>query len=111
MGWSPPYCQPRNGSPPSGFSTLMTTAPRSASNIPAYGPAMKLATSRTRMPCSAPAMGRLTQELLVEVADGCPLGSHEIGRIGVEIVHAILRELSRQRPGRVDVVSRRHLAL
>ncbi len=40
-------------SPPFGFSTLMTSAPRSASSIPQNGPAMKFVSSRTRIPSSA----------------------------------------------------------
>src|SRR5438105_681006 len=40
-------------SPPSGFSTLTTSAPRSASCMVQKGAAMKLPTSTTRMPSSA----------------------------------------------------------
>jgi hypothetical protein len=54
----PPVSQLLNGSPPSGLSTLITCAPRSASSIPAYGPAMKLATSSTVIPWSGPATTR-----------------------------------------------------
>src|SRR5207249_6106645 len=42
----------RVSSPPSGLSTLMTSAPRSASNCPAQGPARMRASSITRMPFS-----------------------------------------------------------
>ena len=38
-------------SPPGG-STLMTSAPMSASSVPHSGPAMKFANSMTRMPAS-----------------------------------------------------------
>ncbi len=40
-------------SPPFGFSTLMTSAPRSARSIPQNGPAMKFVSSSTRTPSSA----------------------------------------------------------
>src|SRR6185295_9396511 len=43
----------RTPSPPSGFSTLTTSAPRSASCSVQNGAAMKLPTSTTRMPSSA----------------------------------------------------------
>src|SRR3954469_23736577 len=42
----------RVSSPPSGLSTLMTSAPRSASNCPAQGPARMRASSTTRTPFS-----------------------------------------------------------
>src|SRR5438270_7797213 len=54
---------PRNGavwrtmSPPAGFSTLITSAPRSASCIPQKGPAMKLPTSSTRTPSNGGGLG------------------------------------------------------
>src|SRR5215472_299927 len=54
FGWSPPKSQPRNGSPPLGFSTLITSAPRSASNIAPYGPEIKLPNSKTLMPSKQP---------------------------------------------------------
>ena len=44
----------RTGSPPSGLSTLTTSAPRSASCMVANGAAMKTPTSSTRTPASAP---------------------------------------------------------
>ena len=44
---------------PPGGSTRMTSAPWSASNIPARGPAMYCPKSITRMCCSTPAMGDL----------------------------------------------------
>src|SRR5260370_38111127 len=61
----------RASSPPSGFSILMTSAPMSASNTPARGPARAWPTSMTRTPSS----GRVTiilsnQELL----GGLPFG-------------------------------------
>src|SRR5262249_22176909 len=46
--------QPRMPSPPAGFSTLTTSAPRSASSEPAKGPAAICPNSRTRMPASGP---------------------------------------------------------
>ena len=51
VGWK--GCACRHGSPPGG-STLMTSAPMSASSCPAHGPATKLPNSSTRMPCSGP---------------------------------------------------------
>src|SRR6185369_10584374 len=42
---------------PSGGSTLMTSAPKSAIIVAAHGPAMKLATSRTLMPSSNRVIG------------------------------------------------------
>src|SRR6202035_611589 len=47
----------RNGSP-AGGSTLMTSAPSSASSAPAYGPATNVPMSSTRMPLSGPSPGR-----------------------------------------------------
>src|SRR5688572_33491379 len=47
--------KPRVSSPPGSFSTLITSAPKSASIIPAVGPAMICASSSTRMPASGPA--------------------------------------------------------
>ena len=41
---------------PLGGSTLMTSAPRSASTAPAAGTKVQLATSTTRTPCNGPAM-------------------------------------------------------
>jgi hypothetical protein len=37
---------------PAGGSTLITSAPMSASNVPASGPAIKFASSMTRIPAS-----------------------------------------------------------
>ena len=47
--------EPRVSSPPCGFSTLMTRAPRSPSIIAACGPARARVRSTTTMPSSAPA--------------------------------------------------------
>ena len=44
----------RVSSPPGSFSTLMTSAPMSASIRPATGPAMMCASSTTRSPASGP---------------------------------------------------------
>ena len=52
----------RTGSPVSGCSTLVTSAPRSARMAHTDGPATQLATSRTLMPCSGPGMGSLLRE-------------------------------------------------
>ena len=46
--------QPRLSSPPSGFSTLMTRAPRSPSIIAACGPASARDRSTTTIPSSGP---------------------------------------------------------
>gem|GEM_PF-4110216 len=45
--------QLRSVSPPSGFSTLITSAPMSANNMPQKGPAATLQISSTVMPASA----------------------------------------------------------
>src|SRR3984957_18480436 len=44
----------RQSSPPGSFSTLMTSAPISASIMPQIGPDMMCASSMTRMPLSGP---------------------------------------------------------
>src|SRR4029077_5789774 len=67
----------RASSPPSGFSILMTSAPMSASNTPARGPARAWPTSMTRTPSS----GRVTmvlsnRELLGSLSLGGGLGLH-----------------------------------
>ncbi len=49
--------QVRNGSGAPGGSTLMTSAPMSPSSRPANGPAIKVPSSSTRMPSSAPSFG------------------------------------------------------
>ena len=49
--------QPRLSSPPSGFSTLMTRAPRSPSIIAACGPARARERSTTSTPSKGPCMG------------------------------------------------------
>jgi 5-(hydroxymethyl)furfural/furfural oxidase len=48
---------------PCGGSTLTTSAPMSASSVPHSGPAMKFASSMTRMPASGLAMTRYTDAL------------------------------------------------
>src|SRR5262249_53662421 len=64
---------PRCGSPRSGSSTLITSAPQSASTAPAAGTKSQLATSRTFTPSSTPAMTTrlpcLLGRLLVDVDD------------------------------------------
>ena len=50
---------PRAGSPVSGCSTLITSAPRSAMSIVENGPARMRVRSMTRMPSSGPGMGQL----------------------------------------------------
>src|SRR5580704_4631459 len=60
----------RASSPPSGFSILITSAPMSASNTPARGPARAWPTSMTRTPSS----GRVTIILSSEeLLGGLPL--------------------------------------
>ena len=49
--------QPRVSSPAPGRSTLITSAPRSASVWPAQGPARMRASSSTRTPASGPFCG------------------------------------------------------
>src|SRR3972149_10964371 len=44
----------REGSPPSGFSTLITSAPRSARSMVQNGPAKAQVISRTRTPSKGP---------------------------------------------------------
>src|SRR4051794_35899819 len=44
----------RSASPFGGASTLMTSAPKSASSVPTYGPAMSWPNSTTRRPVSGP---------------------------------------------------------
>ena len=55
---SPPALSPhrRSGSPDSGCSILMTSAPKSANHRAAKGPAMSVPSSRTRRSDSGPAM-------------------------------------------------------
>ena len=52
----PDVIRPRLGSPVSGCSTLITSAPQSASTAPAAGTNVHEATSNTRTPASALAM-------------------------------------------------------
>src|SRR6266542_5917585 len=76
----------RTSSPPeAGFSTLTTSAPRSASCIVQKGPAMKLPTSTTRMPASGAAIkGRLAghHAALLDGQEDRHLGAHREGRQG-----------------------------
>src|SRR5476651_1681949 len=51
----------RASSPPSGFSILITSAPMSASNTPASGPARAWPTSMTRIPSSGSVTGASLQ--------------------------------------------------
>src|SRR5262245_57650490 len=53
-GSRPDVIRPRCGSPPTGCSTLMTSAPQSTSAAPPDGMNIQLATSMTRMPSSGP---------------------------------------------------------
>src|SRR6185437_1309190 len=57
-------------SSPSGLSTLITSAPRSASVCPIVGPASTRASSTTRTPASAAV---IAEGLVVDVAARCPL--------------------------------------
>src|SRR5439155_2243778 len=56
--------QPRMPSPPAGFSTLTTSAPRSASSEPANGPAAICPNSRTRTPASSPPLVAWSEALM-----------------------------------------------
>ena len=54
-GISPDVISPRWGSPPAGFSTLMTSAPQSTSTEPPEGTNIQVATSMTLTPSRGPA--------------------------------------------------------
>src|ERR1700742_1910725 len=51
----PPYARISSGRP--AVSTLITSAPNSASSFPAYGPAHTLVSSTTRTPSNGPPRG------------------------------------------------------
>src|SRR3546814_4613115 len=106
---------------PASFSTLITSAPMSASMRPQTGPAMMCASSTTRQPCSGPlasaptsapfpvrlALGEEGLEALAEILAGVAENDEvlvvDLGRGGVEAAQRLLggaqgeRRLTRQR--------------
>ena len=76
--------QPRVASP-SGGSTLMTSAPRSASTIVAYGPASTVERSITRTPASGPVVvgGAMAGIVALVHCGDDPAASGAAGRLGV----------------------------
>ena len=73
---------PRASSPPGSFSTLITSAPRSASMMPQVGPAMICASSSTRMPASGPGCGAGCGGLAHACAAGACRAGRALGRNG-----------------------------
>src|SRR4029453_18414737 len=71
-GTRPEVISPRCGSPVTGCSILMTSAPQSTSTDPPEGTNIQLATSMTRIPSSGPGMGRSPS--VRREADGLGLG-------------------------------------
>ena len=99
----------RESSPPGSFSTLMTSAPMSASIIPAVGPAMICASSSTRKPASGPecggrsGVGSSVCIRRASASDELGLALGKEGRVadaevlGVEAVEALVEFLRGQR--------------
>src|SRR5260221_9470404 len=79
---SGPAFDSRNGSPTPGISILMTSAPRSASSIPAYGPLMNEPSSTTRTPASGPVIGPMIRQM-VRRADRLRDRTYVSGVVGV----------------------------
>src|SRR5687767_7815685 len=91
----------RIGSPAPGCSTLITSAPNSASAAPAIGPAASVAASMTRMPASGPGVtagsatggdrGALQPEVLTEGRARVPVAEHAASlQLGHDEAHDVL---------------------
>src|SRR5687767_8861831 len=76
-------------SPMPGRSTLITSAPWSASNVAAYGPVSAIDRSRTRTPCIGPVLtrylGSLDELLLGAGAPGGSAVREPVGGSGGEV--------------------------
>src|SRR5262245_10835117 len=84
--------QPLVSSPPAGFSTLMTSAPRSARICPAQGPASTRASSMTRIPLRG-ASGMISLHHLVHSMFGyalCPLSKTLHDFLPVDLVQPFM---------------------
>src|SRR2546423_2708276 len=89
----------QRSSPPSSRSTRMTSAPRSASNAPQYGPAMNRPKSTTRIPSSMASVCWL-EALQALFADGTLAVEREFVLPAAD--DAALHQLAEHQPVAVD---------